>query len=126
MNKIICYTGVVDTETFRSVKAEIDFGNPGKQTGIVNRKTYSESEIRKGFEQLKRWVSTGAFKAIVLANFFTALKRFDSNGHILEWVSEHSEEPDFPLLIVLDQEDMKGLPLKVSSVETAEELRTLV
>ncbi len=94
----------------------------GKKSALINfettlnlevaiSKTYSQEDARKGFEQLKRWCSTSAFEVIVLANF-PAMLPFMDKAHVLEWLSDHASEWEFPTLVMVGEcEDVDFLKL---------------
>lgn len=119
MRRIYIYTGNVDELDLSSVKAMISFVSESAVKGISTVKTFSSDEARKGLEQLKRWVSTGSFKVVVLEGFVEALEK-GNTSHILEWIEDHSSEPDFPTLILLGDSSagsISGLATPLMTIE---------
>jgi hypothetical protein len=74
------------------------FGTPLFVPGVM-LKTFSATDGKKGFEQLKRWCSTASFEVVVLSAFDEAFKNLD-RAHASEWLKDHAAEPDFPLIVV--------------------------
>lgn len=106
MARIHIYKGAVNVEAFKGLRAEISYMSDGGVTGALNTKIFSAEEARKGLEQLKRWVSTGSFSVIAINGLSSALER-GSKNHLLEWIQDHSTEPDFPDLILLGEKEDK-------------------
>lgn len=125
MGKIHIYSGDIFPEAFNGIRAEISFLGKESGSGIPNVKIYDSSEARKGLEQLKRWVSTGAFKVVVLSGFGEALEK-GNKAHLLEWIIDHSTEPGFPeLVLILDGSDsIDGLKTDVIDVEGVKRIAT--
>ena len=125
MSGIYIYKGKAEPELFKGVKAMLAFGDYDGSLGIANTKHFTLDEARKGLEQLKRWVSTGAFGCVLLSGFIKALERGNSE-HIKEWLSDHSSEPDFPTLILVSDEDSAPLSSLAKVVESRVELEKIL
>ena len=120
----IIYKGKVDSTLFSGVKAMLTFDD-GNDLGIANVKHFSFDEARKGFEQLKRWVSTGAFDTLVLKGFVGALENANKK-HILEWLEDHLTEPDFPTLIFIGESETSCIEAFSNVVNNEEELKNIL
>lgn len=110
MSKIHIYKGDFDKDVFSAIRAELSFSGSSSDFGAANVKLFTADEARRGLEQLKRWVSTGAFKAIAITGLSEALEKGDK-AHLIEWLQDHSTEPDFPQLVLLgeSQDKIEGL-----------------
>lgn len=66
------------------------------------------SVFKPAYEQLKRWVSSSAFSAIVLDGL-AALD--DDMAEAFIWLNDHASSPDFPTLYISGdgEEKLKGL-----------------
>ena len=106
MAKIHIYQGDVNPAVFSGLRAEISFSEERCDSGAPNLKLFAAEEAKKGLEQLKRWVSTGAFKVIAINGLSEALEK-GNKAHLLEWIQDHSTEPDFPSLILLGEKNNK-------------------
>lgn len=117
MGKIFYFTGAGDVSQLGSVYklAAIRFAS-GTLMPLPLTKRFSEGEEKKGYEQLKRWVSSAAFSLIVLDGFGDAFSAMDK-ADVVKWLTEHEDEPDFPLLLITGKA-VEGLEYKtISSVE---------
>ena len=121
----IIYKGDVDSALFSGAKAMLTFDENGNELRSANVKYFSFDEARKGFEQLKRWVSTGAFDTIILKGFVDALENANKN-HILEWLEDHSSEPDFPTLIFIGESETSSIKTFSKVVDSKEELKSIL
>lgn len=100
MSSIYIYKGPVDASRLSGVKAMISFVPDSTVTSVANTKHFAPDEARKGLEQLKRWVSVGSFKVILLEGFVNALEKGNTE-HIIQWLEDHSTEPGFPNLVLI-------------------------
>lgn len=125
MSRIYIYKGNLDSSLFIGVKAMLVFGNTPVGISISNTKHFAIDEARKGLEQLKRWVSTGAFKTVVLSNFLSAMEN-GNTAHILEWLEDHSSEPDFPTLVLVNDKESDVLSSLSRIVDSEEELGKII
>jgi cob(I)alamin adenosyltransferase len=67
-------------------------------------------ECRKGWEQVKRWISTGAFDMIVLDEFTYALSLgLVDSGEVLMWIEDHRGKSGFPHLVITGRNAPEGL-----------------
>ena len=124
MARIHIYKGALTADAFAGCRAEISFSGSPSECAIPNSKVFSSDEVRKGLEQMKRWVSTGAFKAIVISGLSEALEKGDK-AHLLEWIQDHSTEPDFPSLILIGEKGdrIEGL---ITDVIEESDLKNLI
>lgn len=125
MGKIVLYKGEIDSSVLSFLRTEITFSTHPKNTGIINRKSFKPEEANKGLEQLKRWVSTGAFKAVVIENLYEALE-LGAKEHVSEWISDHILEFDAPSLVILEDEEDPEFLFKTVDAKTVEELKDLI
>lgn len=125
MAKIYICKEIINKDLLSNIKAMITFSETPSITGIANTKHFNSDEARKGLEQLKRWVSTGAFKYILIDNFLEALEKGNSE-HIKEWLADHSSEPDFPSLILVGDRSSEGLGPLAKIVSDEEELKKIL
>lgn len=118
MNKLVVLEGNdIKAVTERTKCALLRFAN-GTGAVLMPMKSFLEGEEKKGWEQLKRWVSAASFGAIFLDGFAKAFPQMDK-GEVLSWFDGHLDEPDCPLLIVLGG-PIEGIEAPV--VSSAEEL----
>lgn len=100
MNKLVVLeSGDIQAVTARTKCALLRFAG-GTGAVLMPMKTFAEGEEKKGWEQLKRWVSAASFGAIFLDGFASALPAMDRQ-EVLSWFDGHLDEPECPLLIVL-------------------------
>lgn len=125
MGKIVLYKGEVKPLEFGFFKAEITFSDQSKATGIINRKHFSKTEANKGLEQLKRWVSTKAFSAVVIEDLYDALS-LGAKEHISEWISDHIPDYDAPSLVLIEREEKPTYLFKTTTAENWDELKNLI
>ncbi|MGN0905749.1 MAG: hypothetical protein ACI4NM_01260 [Bullifex sp.] len=100
MKKILFFEG--DAAAFLEGKkaALLRFSdNAPVLTGVLT-KDFTGMDAKRGFEQLKRFVSSAAFDAIVLDGFAPALSSSSHKDEIIMWLNDHSSEPDFPMLLI--------------------------
>lgn len=117
MGKIFYYTGLEDVSALANAYklADIRFEG-GRLLPLPLTKRFGKGEEKKGYEQLKRWVSSAAFSLIVLDGFGSAFACMDQ-ADVIKWLTEHEDEPDFPLLLITGNE-IEGLGYKtISSVD---------
>lgn len=101
MSKIAFYKGDGDISSFTTAykSAMIKFEG-GLLFPLPLTKRFAAGEEKKGYEQLKRWVSSSAFSLIVLDGFGDAFALMNDKAEVVKWISEHSSEPDFPFLLI--------------------------
>jgi cob(I)alamin adenosyltransferase len=59
------------------------------------------AECRKGWEQVKRWISTGVFDMIILDEFTYALSMgLVDPDEVLMWIADHKGKSGFPHLVI--------------------------
>ena len=121
MRRIYIYKGNVEDLDLSTVKAMISFAQTSAVKGIATVKSFSSDEARKGLEQLKRWVSTGSFRTVVLEGFVSALEK-GNTSHILEWIEDHSSEPDFPTLLLVGDTSVGAMAGLTTNLETQDEV----
>ncbi|GEM_PF-2733007 len=105
MSGIYIYRGEIEPDMFKDVKAMLVLGDKAHALAIANTKKFCLGEAKKMFEQLKRWVSTGSFGSILISGFSKAMEE-SCAPHIIEWLSDHSSEPGFPTLVLIDDDDI--------------------
>ena len=121
MNKIYRYRGVITPESLGCIRAEISFSQHPVYAGVRNRKLFRPDEANKGLEALKRWISTGAFSAILIEGLSSALEA-EGGRHAAEWISEHADEPSSPLLILVGDDDSYDFPFSAEVLDSADVL----
>jgi len=70
--------------------------------------TWNSSDIsvtanacRSGWEQAKRWMSSGLFDLVVLDEFTYAMNEdYVAQNDVLDWLSDHKSQQGFPHLII--------------------------
>lgn len=119
MGKIFHYGGDGDISGLNTSykMADIRFAT-GTLFPLPLTKRFGEGEEKKGYEQLKRWVSSAAFSLIVLDGFGDAFEQMDK-ADVVKWLTEHEDEPDFPVLLITGKA-VEGL--KYSTITSIEEL----
>jgi len=125
MGKLILYKGELEAAALSSIRAEISFSSNPRNIGIINRKCFKREEANKGLEQLKRWVSTGAFKAVLIEDLYEALEA-GSKEHVSEWISDHIPEYDAPSLVIVEDAENPQFLFKTIEAKTIEELKDLI
>jgi len=109
MSKLICLEGDVKPFLDGKKSALLCFGQ-GRGLFLQPKKAFGEKEGKKGYEQLKRYVSSEAFQVIVLDGFASALEE-ECLDEVAIWLKDHSALPSFPVLLFLGGgcERLKGL-----------------
>lgn len=125
MGKIVLYKGEIDSAALSAIRAEISFSSNPRDTGIINRKCFKPEEAKKGLEQLKRWVSTGAFKAVLIENLYEALE-ISAKEHVSEWISDHIPEHDAPSLVIIEDAERPQFLFKTIEAKTIDELKDFI
>lgn len=65
---------------------------------------------KRGWEQVKRWISAGAFDLIVLDEFtYTLSLGYLDTAEVCTWIADHRNEADFPHLIISGRNAPKAL-----------------
>ncbi len=82
---------------------------------LPTTKNFGPLEGKKGFEQLKRYVSSEAFEVIVLDGFASALKDEEIED-VVVWLNDHASEPRFPQLFFLGEGRERFSSLKAESL----------
>lgn len=100
MKKILLFEG--DAAAFISGRkaALLRFSDNALTLSGVLAKDFTGMDARRGFEQLKRFVSSASFEVIVLDGFAPALSVSSHKEDIIMWLNDHSSEPDFPTLLI--------------------------
>ena len=101
MDKMVFVTGDVKDRIEGRKAALLRFG-VGSGVILPTVKSFGSQEGKKGFEQLKRYVSSEAFEVIVLDGFALALKD-DEIKEITIWLNDHATAPGFPQLLFLGE-----------------------
>ncbi len=74
-----------------------------------NAKT-NEALVIKGWEQVKRWISTSAFDLIVLDEFTYALTLgYLDTETVCHWLADHKAEKGFPHLVITGRDAPQSL-----------------
>ena len=101
MSKIAYYVGPNDLgELTSKVKCAMIHFDGGSLPPLPLTKRFNKGEEKKGYEQLKRWVSSAAFTLIILDGFGDAFANLENGKEVATWIKEHSEEEDFPSLLI--------------------------
>ncbi len=125
MGKIVLYRGDIEPFSLSFIKAEITFSPNPRNTGINNRKSFKSEDAGKGLEQLKRWVSTGAFQTVVIEDLYNALEK-GAKEHVSEWISDHIPEPDSPSLVLVEDAENPQFLFKTIEAKTIDEVKDLI
>ena len=80
--------------------ARLSFGLSDIVLEGVLTKHFSSADTKKGFEMLKRYVSSSSFDVIVLDGFGHSLASSSYKDDIIIWLNDHQCNDDFPLLII--------------------------
>lgn len=100
MQKIVIYEGDAFARLLSSYHgALLSIGPDALSLSVKTRKVFSEGAALQAWEQLKRWISTGAFSLIILEHFTDAFSALDEKD-VSIWLKDHSSEPDFPSLVM--------------------------
>ncbi len=100
MNKILFFEGDVPAFTEGKKTALLRFSDNSLTLPAVLTKDFTGMDAKRGFEQLKRFVSSASFEVIVLDGFAPALSVSSHKDDIIMWLNDHSSEPDFPTLLI--------------------------
>ncbi|MCH3917030.1 MAG: hypothetical protein LKE40_06150 [Spirochaetia bacterium] len=75
--------------------AVIDFSGSAA-TGNTSCRRYAAGDGIKAYEQLKRWVSSGAFAQIAVVDGAKELE----HDKFIDWIIDHKTKDDFPDLFI--------------------------
>ncbi|WP_320127946.1 cob(I)yrinic acid a,c-diamide adenosyltransferase [uncultured Sphaerochaeta sp.] len=78
----------------------------------------------KGWEQVKRWISTGAFDMIILDEFtYTLSLGYLDTEQICLWLEDHKGKKDFPHLVITGRDAPEKLLSIADMVSEIQEIK---
>ena len=100
MSKIVFKDDDLENLIVNKKSALLRFGESNLVLPGILTKSFSSSDAKKGFEMLKRYISSASFDVIILDGFALSLASSSYKDDIIVWLNDHQENDDFPLLII--------------------------
>ena len=100
MKKIIYKDDNIENLIQNKKCALLRFGESTLVLPGVLTKSFLLNEAKKGFEMLKRYISSASFDVIILDCFAHSLATSSYKDEIIIWLNDHQSNDDFPLLVI--------------------------
>lgn len=100
MKKIVFYEGDIKAFVNGRKAVLLKFGPSELVLEGVLTKVFSGQDAKKGFEQIKRFISSASFEVMVLDGFADVLENSSYKEEIIIWLNDHQSNDDFPHIAI--------------------------
>lgn len=100
MKKIVFYDGDVKAFINGRKAVLLKFGPSELVLDGVLTKMFLKQDAKRGFEQIKRFISSASFEVMVLDGFAEALENSSFKEEIIIWLNDHQSNDDFPFIAI--------------------------
>ena len=78
-----------------------------------------------GISQIKRWISTSAFRLILIEDLSEASKGQDVSS-FLSWLKDHAEDYEGPFIVIREKESRSEVRAVAKEIESLSELSLII
>ncbi len=123
MEKIFLYDGDDVISILSTVKsAVLSFSQSPISSSVMTKRAES---LDGGISQIKRWISTSAFRLILIEDLSEASKGQDVSS-FLSWLKDHAEDYEGPFIVIREKESRSEVRAVAKEIESLSELSLII